>query len=132
MAFNADEHDNPLIPAGTRVTGMLVKAKKTESNNNPGNFYLAAQFKIISENFKNKVVFENINLENSNATCEEMGQAFLANLMIGAGVKTLESMWDVTPLLNEPVDFTIKVEESDDYGDKNRIKEFFAPTMARS
>lgn len=124
MGFNADDHEIKLAPTGTKCTMMLVKSKKKESGKNPGNFYLDCQFKIIGGDYANRVIFNMYNLENSNPVAEEMGKAELANLMKAVRVASIGSMWDLTDLMNIPFEGELKLEESDDYGDSNKIKTY--------
>ena len=127
MGFKAKDHEAKLIPNKTKVVGCLIKCKKTESANSPGNFYMAATFRVLTKAYKGALVNDMFNLQNSNETAEEIGKQELASLMLGCGVSELDDMWDWTPLMQKPVGLSVKIEDGEgDYADRNRIAGFFS------
>lgn len=109
------------IPAGVylaQVTESDVKATKAGNGN-----YAAFTIEVLEGDFKGRRVFTNINISNSNAEAERIGQKMLSQLCHAVGVLQLT---DTTQLHNRPMRVKVVVKKDEQYGDKNEVRGFEA------
>jgi hypothetical protein len=103
---------------------QLVKCERKPTRDGNGEL-MNAQFKIIDGEFKGRTIFNNANLENPNEQTVEIAIEQLKNHVAAAGLESIDSKWDWTPLLNVPVMIHVKFEKGDDqYPDKNSVNGF--------
>jgi hypothetical protein len=113
--------DFEAIPAG-KYPSQLVKCEKKPTAAGTG-FLMDSQFRISSGDYENRIVFNNLNLDNPSDQAEEIAIEQLKNFIAAAGLKRIESKWDWTPLLNIPVIIHVKVDKGDGtYADTNSIR----------
>lgn len=126
MGFKASDKKEgegfQIMPAG-EYTLALVKFERKESQT-AGNFYANCQFSVTKGEFKKRVVFLILNLENANDTAQEIAEAQLRGLMDATGVGEIKNSWTLKPLLNKEFKATIKIRKDDTWGDKNEIANF--------
>lgn len=123
FAFNAANVDptdtfQP-IPAGVylaHVTDSEVKPTKAGSGE-----YIAMTLEILDGQYKGRKVFTNINVRNSNATAEQIGQKALSQLCHAVGVLQLT---DTAQLHGRPFRAKVTIRKDDGYGDKNEVRGF--------
>ena len=127
--------DNEPLPAGTytvEITGADVKPLK--SGNGTG---LSLEFTVIDpEQFARRKVWQNLNIQHSNAQAEQIGQAQLSALCHAVGIEVLE---DSDELFQRIVRITTKVRPaSGDYGPRAEVSGYSpagagpVPTPARA
>lgn len=113
--------DNEPLPAGTytaEITGADVKPLK--SGNGTG---LSLEFTIIDpEQFARRKVWQNLNIQHSNAQAEQIGQAQLSALCHAVGIEELD---DSDQLFQRIVRITTKIRPaSGEYGPRAEVASF--------
>ena len=93
------------IPAGW-YTAQIDSAEICKTKAGTGQ-YLKMKFTVLGGDFGNRVVFENINLSNPNATAVEIGMRALAGLGQACG---LMAIGDTTDLLSKMCQIRVKIE----------------------
>lgn len=123
--FNADEHE-PLndfspIPKGEYVA-MLTDSDLNDTKDGTGKV-LKVVFDVLEGEYKDRKVFEYLNLENKNPTAAKIGNSALADICRSVGVPRPK---DSAELHNKPMVIKVDIEERrDDPGKfKNRIKAY--------
>lgn len=112
------------MPAGwysTTITKLEFKPTKAKTGE-----YLSAEFTVYGEQYEKRKVFHMYNLVNPNAKAVEIGLQQLKVLLIETGsdeaqLGTLNKEKIVELLMNKKVGIRLKVEVSEQYGDKNVI-----------
>ena len=100
-----------------------LKFKPTKAANGE---YLSATFTIIGDEYRGRKVFHMYNLENPNPKAVEIAMTQMFSLLIetGSNASDLNSVSKeqlVQMLLNKNVGIKLKIEISDQYGDKNVV-----------
>ena len=120
--FNANEVEPTSsfepIPAGkylAAISDSEFKATKSGSGR-----YLQLTFTIIEGEYKNRVLWARLNLENPNATAVKIARAELSAICHATGVMTPR---DSVELHNVPLAIIVKLRKRDDNGElSNEIK----------
>ncbi len=120
--FNANEVDPATnfdpIPAGkylAAITESEMKATKAGTGE-----YLQLTFQIIEGEFKNRLLWARLNLNNSNATTVKIARAELSAICHAVGVLAPK---DSVELHNLPLVITVKLKKRDDTGEMtNEVK----------
>lgn len=106
------------IPAGTYIAVIEESEVKTTKAGNGQ--YLKLRWKILDGQYKGRVLFGNLNVSNTNAEAERIGQRQLSALCHAVGVLQLQ---DTQQLHAKPVKIKVKIrtDETGKYGDQNEI-----------
>ena len=112
---------------------LEVEASEVKPTNKGDGTILKLTYRIIEpEEYANRKIFGNINLENANATAQEIGQRELASLCRAVGVTAIEDSDDL-----HLISFMAKVGLSKartvgttTYEPRNEIKRFYYPDEA--
>ena len=123
LNFNAAEIEPQTsfepIPAG-EYTAMITDSELKDTKNGTGK-YLQLSFQILDGPYKNRIVFDRLNIFNVNPTAQEIGQRALSALCHATGVLQVS---DSAQLHNIPVIIKVAVRPSDQYGDSNEVKSY--------
>ena len=121
--FNAQEVEpqsefTPL-PAGEYMT-IIVDSELKPTKNGKGS-YLQLALQVIDGHYKNRVVFDRLNIQNQNQTAQEIGQRALSALCHAVGVLQVQ---DSSQLHNIPFIARLSVRQNTEYGDSNEVKAY--------
>jgi predicted RNA-binding protein YlxR (DUF448 family) len=127
--FNAqapeNNEGNQVIPAG-EYDAVIVKSERKATKDGRG-AYLSLDFQIVSGEFQNKHVFENLNIwleesDEKKKTAVRIAKANLSELCRAVNVLNPK---DSAELHNKPLRIRVVVDEGNaQYGKQNRIKGF--------
>lgn len=106
-----------VIPAGT-YEAMIFGAELKESK--AGNKYLEIQFQITQEPYANRRIFDNINLFHPTEKVRNIAEIQLRDICEAIELKG--ALTDTSQLEGKTLMVSLKIEKSDQYGDKNRVK----------
>jgi len=131
--FNANEVDPNVgfepIPA-REYEVMLIKSERKQSKNDPSgrNHYIECVFQVLTGEYKGRLLFERLNLENSNPDCVRIARGTLSAICRGVNVMKPN---DTTDLHNIPLIAKVKLVKRKDTGDDaNEIDSFKAKPSA--
>ena len=115
------ENNYELLPAGfytAQVTDSSIAPLK--SGNGEG---LKLTFTVLSDNYRGRKVFANLNVRHSNPKAETIAQQLLRELCESIGLARLN---DTVELHNKPVQIKVKVrkDETGNYSDQNEVAGF--------
>lgn len=107
-----------VIPAGSylaQIEESEIKATKSGTGQ-----MLKLKYRVLDGQYKNRIVFSNVNIVNANPEAEKIGQRQLSGLCHAVGVLQLQ---DTVQLHSKPVKIKVKVrvDESGKYGDQNEV-----------
>jgi len=108
--------DASVLPAGwynVIVTESDVKDTKAFDGK-----YLKLTVKVLKGDFKGRLVFLNINLENKNEIAKQIGLRQLGSLLKALGLPAIN---DTSSLHNIPFCLKLKIRKQDGYDDQNEI-----------
>jgi len=108
------------IPAGEYVA-MIVKSEMKETSNKLGE-YLSLQFKVTEGEFKNRVLFTNLNLKNQNEQTVQIARKALTSICKACGIVSIEDSEEL-----HGIEMLIKVtikKATPDFPAGNEIKNF--------
>ena len=119
--FNANNYEpstgfDALPPAWYRV--MITKTDLITSKNNPQNDYLKIEYTVIQDYFKNRKVFQNLNINHPKSDVAGYARADLSAIARSVGVMQVH---DSNQLHNIPLEIKLTVKEDPNYGDQNII-----------
>ena len=121
--FNANEVEPALnfepIPAG-KYLAAITESEMKPTKNGSGR-YLQLTFTIIEGEYKNRVLWARLNLENPNATAVKIARAELSAICHATGVMTPR---DSVELHNLPMTIGVKLKKRDDGELSNEIKTY--------
>lgn len=104
------------LPAGwynATIAGAEVKTTKSGTGR-----YIAVKYMVTGPTHEGRIVFSNLNIENSNPKAEEIGRQQLRSLMEAIG---LPKMTDSDQLIGGAVKIKLKIESDEQYGDRNNV-----------
>ena len=105
------------LPAGdyeVAIVGSIVQANKAGTGK-----YLSLEMQVVSGQHKGRKLFDRLNLWNPNDKAVEIAKGTLSSICRAVGVLTPN---DSADLHNRPLVASVKIEKSDQYGDKNVIR----------
>jgi hypothetical protein len=112
------------IPAGT-YNVVPVEFTLTDTKENGGK-YIKARFDVSDGPYANRVIWENINIQNRNETAVSIGKKTIASLLGAVGINTKQptTMGLIRSTIGKRVAAKVAVEQdkTGKYGDQNRIK----------
>ena len=114
-----DSYD--VIPDNTLVNAVITSSEWKETKDKTGG-YLALKYEIIDGNYKGRIIFENVNLQNSNATAVKIAQETLAKISNAIGKVTVQNSEE---LHNIPMSLKLGVHPAQNgYEPSNKIKSY--------
>lgn len=114
-----DSYD--VIPDNTIVNAVITSSEWKETKDKTGG-YLALKYEIIDGNYKGRLIFENINLQNSNDKAVKIAQETLAKICNAIGKVTVQNSEE---LHNIPMSLKLGVNPSQNgYEPSNKIKSY--------
>ena len=107
-----------VIPAGqyiAQIEESEIKATKSGTGQ-----MLKLKYRVLDGQYKNRIVFSNVNIVNQNPEAEKIGQRQLSGICHAVGVLQLQ---DTAQLHNKPVKIKVKVRVDDTgkYDDQNEV-----------
>ncbi len=120
--FNANEVEPATefdpVPAGKYLAVVTASEMKTTKSGTGS--YLELTFQIVEGQYKNRLLWSRLNLDNPNATAVQIARSELSSLCRAVGVMAPN---DSVDLHNLPLMITVKCKRRDDTGDiVNEIK----------
>ena len=110
-----------LIPDGTIANAVITSSEWKETKDKTGG-YLNLKLEIIDGNYKGRLLFENLNLQNSNEKAVKIAQETLAKICKAIGKDKVQNSEE---LHNIPLNIKIGVTPGrDGYDPSNRVKSF--------
>jgi len=123
LNFNATEvepqSDFTPLPAGdylVQITNSEIKPTKSGTGE-----YLQLTLQVIDGPYKNRLVFDRINVRNQNPTAQQIGQRQLSALCHSIGVLNVQ---DSTQLHNILFIVSLAIRKDEQYGDSNDVKAY--------
>lgn len=104
------------LPAGEYK--VIIEGEESKVSKK-GDEYLKLKVKVIDGPSKNRVLFTNLNLWNSNPQAKEIAERELAAIKVAVG---LQNISDTAQLFNRPLLARVGQRETLDYGVQNEIK----------
>ena len=119
----ASSNNFDLLPAGVYIA-QIIKSEIKQNNSGTGN-RLSLTFQIVEGDKTNRMVFQDITLQNSNETAMQIGRQQLAQLCAAIG---RTSVGDSSELHNIPMQIRVGIKEdkTGQYEPKNFVKAFSA------
>jgi hypothetical protein len=120
--FNANEvepvSEFETIPAGKYLA--VITDSEMKPTKSGGGRYLELTFQIIEGEYKNRLLWSRLNLENANATAVQIARQELSSICRATGLMTPK---DSADLHNLPLLITVKCKKREDTGEvTNEIK----------
>lgn len=109
------------IPAGNYLAQIITSDINT-TRSGSGQI-LNLQFQVLEGEYKGRIIFCNLNIQNTNETAERIAQENLSAICRAIGVKQLQ---DTIQLHNKPMMIKVKIRKDDQYGDRNEAYRFDA------
>lgn len=110
-----------VIPDNTVVNAVIASSEWKETKDKTGG-YLALKYEIIDGNYKGRLIFENINLQNSNDKAVKIAQETLAKICNAIGKVTVQNSEE---LHNIPMSLKLGVNPAQNgYEASNKIKSY--------
>jgi hypothetical protein len=100
------------IPAG-KYLAVITESEMKPTKSGTGN-YLQLSFKVLDGQYKDRLVWARLNLENPNATAVQIARRELADICRAVGVTKPA---DSVDLHNIPLVITVRMKKRDDTGD---------------
>lgn len=124
LNFNAEEvepsqSDFTPLPAGEYLA-MVISSDVMPTKSGDG-LKLNLTLQIIDGHYKNRLVFDLINIQNPNATAQKIGQQTLAALCHAVGVLQVQ---DSSQLHNTPMIVRLAVSKDEKWGERNEVKAY--------
>lgn len=120
---DAPTQERTLLPEGkyeVSVTGAQVKSTKAGTGQ-----YISMELTVQDKDHKGRKVWHNFNIKNPSEKAVEIGKQQLVDFLVSAKSKIAETKLEsVTQLLGLRCTAKIIIEESEQYGDKNRVHYF--------
>lgn len=123
-----------LIPDKTWVEAMIVQSDVKDTAANDGGKYLKLEFDIVSGPYKNRKLWENLNLVNKNPTCVSIAKNKLAKIKAAVGQSNAT---DSVQLHGLPMMVKVGVKDGQGGEDQNCVQDFkpreqVGPKMAQA
>jgi len=122
MQINVNElpestNDFSPLPAGKYQSVIKsCEAKVTKAGTGQ---YLSVGYEITGPTHQGRIVFQNLNIRNANPKATEIGLRQLGDVLRAIG---LASLTDTDQLIGGPIELTLVIRKSDEYGDSNDVK----------
>ena len=126
--WDADKVDTSdsysVMPAGDYE--VMVKDSEMKSTKAGTGQYIKFTYEVVSpEEYKGRLVFDNMNIDNPNQQAVDIAMKQLAKLCKAVGEPRAT---DSSQLHNKFFTAVLKVRKSDEYGDQNEVKDYLPST----
>jgi len=131
MHFDADKVE-PIgvfepLPIGEYLVTMTKTSGPSPSKKNPDNKYIQVEFTVIDGKYKNRVIFDFLNVINTNDKAVEIAQKKLSAITRSVGVHQIQE--DMDELKGKPLVLKLGIRKgTDGFDDQNDIKEYKTAT----
>lgn len=115
-ANNVQPTSFDVLPAGEYEACIVSSVMK--ANSNGSGKYLNLELQILNGEFQNRRVFDLLNLVHTNEKAVQIARGTLSAICRAVGVLTPK---DSSELHNKPMRIKLKVEKSEEFGDRNKI-----------
>ena len=115
------------LPAGdytVRISEAEIKATKQG-----GGQYIKLRLDVTGPSHQGRVLFSNINIQNSSQKAEEIGRQQLGSIMRAINLPALQ---DTDQLIGGELSVKLAIRKSDEYGEQNEVKGYKAASSAAS
>ena len=112
-----------LIPAGD-YQAVIARTEIKQTKKGDGR-YISATIEIVDSVCNGRLLWDNINFDNPNATAMKIAQQTLKAICTAVGVKTLR---DTSELENKPLIVTIGVKRNDYRGEDENVIKAYKPS----
>lgn len=125
------DQERELIPNG-KYRAVVVDSdvrltKKAKEANDPSRGqYIYLELQLLDDPYKNRIVFDRINIINENETAVEIGRRTMAQLMDSIGLSTIN---DTQALHMKPFIVEVGTESSEQYEPSNVVKKYLPATQ---
>lgn len=116
------------LPEGEYVV-TIIDSEVKQTKNGTG-YYLQLRLQVVDGPYRNRTIFDRINIANQNKTAEDIGQQALGALCYAAGFK--ERPKDSAELHNIPIIARIRVRHDPNYGDGNEVRGYKSASASAS
>lgn len=127
LNFNAEtvepQSDFSPIPAGEYLV-MVTSSEIKDTKNGQGQ-YLQLTLQVLDGAYKNRLVFDRINIQHANTSAQEIGQRALSALCYAVNVLHISNS---AQLHGIPFIVRLAVRKDDQYGDSNDVKAYKSAT----
>lgn len=113
------DDEKSLIPSG--VYSVVISEAELKTTNSGTGQYISLKLKVVGGQYSNRVIFDMININNPNPTAQNIGLATLKKIM---KAMQLDSVQNTDQLVGGNLVVKVGVELSDEYGDKNKVKDY--------
>jgi len=107
------------LPAGEYLV-MATDSEVKQTKNGNGQ-YLQMTLQVLDGPYKNRLIFDRINIQNTNSTAQEIGQRALSAMCHAVGVLQVS---DSAQLHHIPFTVRVSVRQDPQYGDSNEVKAY--------
>ena len=114
---DSNEQSFEPLPAGQYVA-IITESSMNETKNGTGE-YLKLKYEVAEGQYKDRFLFENLNLINQNSKAEAIARRSLNAICKACGLGFVD---DSEQLHNIPLNIDVGIKESDIYGKQNIIK----------
>lgn len=121
------ESDYSLIPAGW-YSARITQAELKDTNAKTGK-YINVRYDLTDGAHAGRVVFGMVTVRNPNAKAEEIGRQQIGKMCRALGLETVS---DTDQLVGGELLIKVTVRRSEEYGDKNDVKDWKAQAPAAS
>ena len=108
-----------VLPSGEY--DVCIVGSEMKSTKNGAGKMLNLELQILSGEYQNRKLFDNLNLDNPSTKAVEIARGTLSAICRAVGVLTPR---DSAELHNKPLRIKLSVEKSEEYGEQNRIKAY--------
>lgn len=122
QGFDASQHQSQsfdVLPAGD-YEAIIVKSEMKANSAQTGKM-LKLQLQIINGPFQNRVLFDQLNIDNPSDKAKQIALGTLSDICKAVNVLTPK---DSSELHDKPLRIKVVVKKSDEYGEQNNIKSY--------
>lgn len=112
--------ERTLIPADTEVLAHITDSELKPMTSGNGT-KLSLTFTIIDGEYKNRKIWDDLNVQHSNPETQKIAQQDLSSLCVAVGVINLT---DTVQLHNKPVKLKLKIRKDPGYNPKNVVSAY--------
>ncbi len=122
QGFDANQHQSQafdVLPAG-EYEAIIVQSEVKPNSAQTGKM-LKLQLQIISGQFQNRVLFDQLNIDNPSDKAKQIALGTLSDICKAVNVLTPKNS---SELHDKPLRIKVVVKKSDEYGEQNNIKAY--------
>ena len=114
-----------VLPAGDY--DVVIVASELKTTKKGDGHYLELQLQVLSGQYQNRRLFDRLNIDNPNATCQLIGRGVLSAICRAVQVETPN---DSAELHNKPLKAVVRVAKDDSGNPTNEIKGYAKKEIA--